>query len=398
MEKIGFYAGSFAPITRGHLSIINEALNDYDKVIIGIGVNHSKPQAFSLKWRKQMINSSLEDLCWEHRYQDLLQLYGNTSTSGLDQISQKKEAISVVSYDDLTVDCALRSGATALIRGERIVGDHDAEMQNALLNRQILEVRKAHLSMATIPVQREELTYVSSSNAKALCGLGEYIVAQRYVTPSVHAVMMESYLKPTFVDLIQGAYLSVGMVETSYMQISVDYNANRHYHTLSHVAYMLNLLQIMKNLGHIKADDAQALKLAIFFHDYVMEKKEDDVAQSAAHVCNLFFNTQLASQVADLIMATEHLQTTSSMSNDMQIIHDLDFAILGDRNNYGLYALNLRREYAECSDEEYAKGRTDFLQNLLARPRLFVHDAFAKMFEKEARLNMSQELAYWQKH
>ena len=398
MEKIGFYAGSFAPITRGHLSIINEALNDYDKVIIGIGVNKSKAQEFSAKWRKRMINSSLEDLCWEHRYQDLLQLYGNAATSGFDQIHHKKEVIEIMLYRDLTVDCALRSGATALIRGERIVGDHDAEMQTALLNRQILEVRKAHLSMATIPVPKEELTYVSSSNTKALCSLGEYIVAQRYVTSSVHAGMMVDYLKPIFVDLIQSAYLSVGMVETSYMQIMMAYEINRHYHTLSHIAYMLNYLHIMENLGHIKADDTQALKLAIFFHDYVMEKKEDDVAQSAAHVCNLFFNTKLANQVADLIMATEHLPNTSSMTNDMQIIHDLDFAILGDRMNYGHYAVNLRREYADCSDEEYAKGRTEFLQSLLVRPRLFVNEDFAAMFEKEARLNIQQELAYWQKH
>ena len=398
MEKIGFYAGSFSPITRGHLSIVNEALNDYDKVIIGIGVNKSKPQAFSQEERVGMINSSLEDLCWEYRYQDLLQLYGNTLTSNLDQIHNKREAIEVVSYDCLTVDCALRFAATALIRGERIVGDHDAEMQTSLLNRQILEVRKAHLSMATIPVQREDLTYVSSSNAKALCGLGEYIVAQRYVTPSVHARMMKHYLQPLFGDLIQRADLSAGVIMLSYSGLVINYSSNRYYHTLSHIASMLNYLHIMENLGYIKVENPQALKLAIFFHDFVMTRKEEDVVESAAYVSRLFDNTQLSCYVADLIMATEHLQNTQPMANDMQIIHDLGFAILGDRMNYGLYALNLRREYADHSEEDYAKGRMEFLQNLLARPRLFVNDAFSQMFEQEARLNIQQELAYWQKH
>ena len=42
MKKIGFYAGSFSPVTRGHLGIICEALNDYDQVIVGVGVNESK--------------------------------------------------------------------------------------------------------------------------------------------------------------------------------------------------------------------------------------------------------------------------------------------------------------------------------------------------------------------
>ena len=37
MEKIGFYAGSFSPVTRGHLGIVCEALNDYGKIIIGVG-------------------------------------------------------------------------------------------------------------------------------------------------------------------------------------------------------------------------------------------------------------------------------------------------------------------------------------------------------------------------
>lgn len=51
MEKIGFYAGSFSPVTRGHLGIVCEALNDYGKIIIGVGINAGKQQVYPLEER-----------------------------------------------------------------------------------------------------------------------------------------------------------------------------------------------------------------------------------------------------------------------------------------------------------------------------------------------------------
>lgn len=132
------------------------------------------------------------------------------------RLRENRGCVEIVGYRDLTVDCALRSGATALIRGERIVGDHDGEMQASILNKQILEVRKARLSMATIPVPKEDMTYVSSSNVRGLCRLGEYIAAQRYVMPGVHALLMRHCLSERFVALMQANALSAAAAAEAY--------------------------------------------------------------------------------------------------------------------------------------------------------------------------------------
>ena len=191
MAKIGFYAGSFSPVTRGHLSIVCEALNDYEKVIVGIGVNGGKKQEYTLDERRLMVDMSVNDLLFEYKNRCLTgRSYSCSEMAAFKRLLAERDSVSVVGYQGLTVDYALRCGATALIRGERIVGDHDGEMQASLLNKQILEVRKAHLSMATIPVPREDMTYVSSSNVRSLCALGEYVAARRYVTSSVHAFLM----------------------------------------------------------------------------------------------------------------------------------------------------------------------------------------------------------------
>ena len=204
MKKIGFYAGSFSPVTRGHLGIICEALNDYDQVIVGVGVNESKQQFFSPEERVEMINKSLDDLLFEYEYRDLIGIkYSRSELSALERLANSPDCVKVVSYKGLTVDEALKQGATSLIRGERIVGDHDSEMQTSILNKQILEVRKASLNMATIPVPREDMTYISSSNVRTLFGLNEYIAAERYITASVHAHIMGKKLSEKFINLLK---------------------------------------------------------------------------------------------------------------------------------------------------------------------------------------------------
>ena len=62
MEKTALYAGSFDPITNGHLDLIERASKLYDKLVVGVIVNRSKTATFTLEERKDMIIKATEHL------------------------------------------------------------------------------------------------------------------------------------------------------------------------------------------------------------------------------------------------------------------------------------------------------------------------------------------------
>lgn len=111
MAHIGFYSGSFDPITHGHTDVIARALSLVDELVIGVGVHDGKVPMFSADERIAMINDEVRDLVAKH---------------GVD--------VRVVTFDNLAVDAAREAGATTIIRGLRDGTDFDYEMQMAGMN------------------------------------------------------------------------------------------------------------------------------------------------------------------------------------------------------------------------------------------------------------------------
>ena len=104
-----FYAGSFDPITNGHIDIIKRASKISDKLFIGILENPNKKYLFSIEERINLINKVLVDL----------------------------KNIEVVSFNGLLVDIAKSLDITLLIRGIRNVTDFDCELQRSLINKNL---------------------------------------------------------------------------------------------------------------------------------------------------------------------------------------------------------------------------------------------------------------------
>ncbi|MBT8407620.1 MAG: pantetheine-phosphate adenylyltransferase [Deltaproteobacteria bacterium] len=111
-KRVTVYAGSFDPITNGHLDLLSRALKIFDNIIIAVAENPAKTPLFTLEERLEMIRASLTNHPDPHR-------------------------IRVDSFKGLLVDYVQSCGAVAILRGLRAVSDFEYEFQMALMNRKL---------------------------------------------------------------------------------------------------------------------------------------------------------------------------------------------------------------------------------------------------------------------
>ena len=61
--RIGFYPGTFDPVTRGHGDIIRRALKLVDKLAIGVAINRDKGPLFTLEERVDLLRADIREIC-----------------------------------------------------------------------------------------------------------------------------------------------------------------------------------------------------------------------------------------------------------------------------------------------------------------------------------------------
>lgn len=107
MARIGFYTGSFDPLTNGHVDVLRSAASFCDRIVVGIGVHPGKAPLFTAAQREGLIRACAAGLGVE---------------------------IDVVTFDGLAVEAAKQAGASLILRGLRDSTDFDYEMQMAGMN------------------------------------------------------------------------------------------------------------------------------------------------------------------------------------------------------------------------------------------------------------------------
>jgi pantetheine-phosphate adenylyltransferase len=139
MCQRAIYAGSFDPVTYGHIDLIKRAQEIFSEVIVAVAHNPHKKPLFNARERVDMLKKATADL---------------------------KDVI-IDDFDGLVVDYARKKKTKVLIRGLRMISDFEYEFQMALTN------RKLSPDIETIFLMpQESYSYLSSKLLKEAASLG----------------------------------------------------------------------------------------------------------------------------------------------------------------------------------------------------------------------------------
>lgn len=141
-ERIGLYPGTFDPITRGHIEIIQRASRLVDYLVIGVAKNSGKGPLFDTVTRVKMVK------------REVARLKGSGN-------------IVVMPFDSLLMHFAQKIGASVIIRGLRAVSDFEIEIQMAAMNYRMYPTIETIFLSAT-----EGTQFISSSFVREISRLG----------------------------------------------------------------------------------------------------------------------------------------------------------------------------------------------------------------------------------
>jgi pantetheine-phosphate adenylyltransferase len=133
------YAGTFDPITYGHLDLIQRAARIFDRLILAVAVKSRKTPLFTAEERLEMAR----------------------------EIVKPFKNVEVDLFDGLLVEYARSKGIHVLIRGIRAFSDFEFEFQMALTNRTLAPDLETLFLMP-----KEDFSYISSSTVREVAELG----------------------------------------------------------------------------------------------------------------------------------------------------------------------------------------------------------------------------------
>lgn len=139
MKRIAVYAGTFDPITLGHIDIIKRASKLFDKIIIAVSESKHKKPLFSQKERIDMVKNSVKNI----------------------------KNVSVDSYTGLLINYLRKRKINTVIRGIRVISDFEHEFQFALLNKKMSK----NIDFIYL-MPDEKFLYISSSSVKEIANYG----------------------------------------------------------------------------------------------------------------------------------------------------------------------------------------------------------------------------------
>lgn len=161
--RIGLYPGTFDPVTKGHLDIIERACSLVDRLVIGVAINRDKGPLFNLEERVELLRPQIERIS-----------------------AEKNVEILVHPFENLLIDCAREVGASTIIRGLRAVSDFEYEYALVGMNRAMDNQIETAFLMADAEHQA-----IASRLVKEIARLGGNVSA--FVPLNVQNALKEKY-------------------------------------------------------------------------------------------------------------------------------------------------------------------------------------------------------------
>ena len=155
--KIAVYPGSFDPVTKGHLNIIERASRLFDRLIVAVMHNPEKHGFLSVPMRVELLETACREL----------------------------PNVRVIAHGGLLVDCAHEVGAQAVIRGLRPLGDFESEYQMAQVNRKLGGVETLLITTS------DDCASISSSIVRQVAAFGGDIAP---FVPECNVELIKNYL------------------------------------------------------------------------------------------------------------------------------------------------------------------------------------------------------------
>jgi pantetheine-phosphate adenylyltransferase len=157
MPVTAVYAGSFDPITNGHLDLLQRAVGMYEEVVLAIGKNPNKKTLLSLEDRLDILR----------------------------EVTAHMPTVRIAQFDGLLVDFCRAQEAQVILRGLRAVTDFEFEFQIGLANMDMAPTVQT-VFLLTDP----QNIFITSSLVREIAGAGGDVT--RYVPPAAHRGLMDA--------------------------------------------------------------------------------------------------------------------------------------------------------------------------------------------------------------
>ncbi len=158
VARLAVYAGSFDPVTMGHVDLIDRASKLFSDVVVAIGVHATRQPLFSIDERMGLVQSVAKD-------------YAN---------------VRVASFDGLLIDYCRNVGARVIVRGLRAATDFEYELQIAHANADLFP----EVDTIFLPT-RTKHGFVSASLVREIAT--HHGDVSRYAPPAVCAALLKKF-------------------------------------------------------------------------------------------------------------------------------------------------------------------------------------------------------------